>query len=129
MWTRTSPLMRRALPWLAGVAIVGNGVKLGHFWLEHERGVDLSASWWAAGTLPLVEAGILALSAAYVCSVCVLFFSNPRWQTRLTRLAPVGRMALTNYLTHSVLYLSCSPVRDWAFWARSDPRSAWHSAL
>jgi len=98
------PLMRRALPWLAGVAIVGNGVKLGHFWLD-ERGVDLSASWWAIGTLPLIEAGILALSGTYVCIVCMLFVGNPRWQKRLARLAPVGRMALTNYLTHSVVYL------------------------
>ena len=99
------PLMRRALPWLVGVAIVGNGVKLGHFWLEHQRGMDLTASWWAIGTLPLAEAGILTLSAAYACSVCVLFYTSDRWQERLSRLAPVGRMALTNYLTQSVLYL------------------------
>jgi uncharacterized protein len=99
------PLMRRALPWLVGVAIVGNGVKLGHFWFEHERGMDLTASWWAIGTLPLAEAGILTLSAAYACSVCVLFWTSNRWQERLSHLAPVGRMALTNYLTHSVLYL------------------------
>jgi uncharacterized protein len=99
------PLMRRALPWLVGVAIVGNGVKLGHFWLEHQRGMDLTASWWAIGTLPLAEAGILTLSAAYACSVCVLFYTSDRWRERLSHLAPVGRMALTNYLTHSVLYL------------------------
>ena len=99
------PVMRRALPWLVGIAVIGNGVGLGHRWLEHDRGMDLSASWWAVGTIPLVEAGILALSAAYVCSVCTLFYGSTRWHTRLLRLAPVGRMALTNYLTQSVLYL------------------------
>jgi uncharacterized protein len=99
------PLMRRALPWLVGAAVIGNGVGLGHRWFEHERGMELSASWWAVGTIPLVEAGILALSAAYLCSLCILFFSSTRWHTRLSRLAPVGRMALTNYLTQSVLYL------------------------
>jgi uncharacterized protein len=99
------PLMRRALPSLVGVGIIGNGVGLGHRWFEHDRGMELSASWWAVGTIPLVEAGILALSAAYVCSVCVLFYRSIRWHTRLSRLAPVGRMALTNYLTQSVLYL------------------------
>jgi uncharacterized protein len=99
------PLMRRALPWLIGAAIIGNGVGLGHRWVEHERGMELSASWWAIGTIPLAEAGILALSAAYVCSVCLLFYRSTRWHTRLLRLAPVGRMALTNYLTQSVLYL------------------------
>jgi uncharacterized protein len=99
------PLMRRALPWLVGAAVIGNGVGLGHRWFEHERGMELSASWWAIGTIPLAEAGILALSAAYVCSICLLFYSSTRWHTRLSPLAPVGRMALTNYLTQSMLYL------------------------
>ena len=99
------PLMRGALPWLVGAAVIGNGVGLGHRWFEHQRHMELSASWWAVGTIPLAEAGILALSAAYVCSVCVLFYSSTRWQQRLSHLAPVGRMALTNYLTQSVLYL------------------------
>jgi uncharacterized protein len=99
------PLMRRALPWLVGAAVIGNGVGLGHRWFEHERGMELSESWWAVGTIPLHEAGVLALSAAYVCGVCILFYRSSRWHTRLSRLAPVGRMALTNYLTQSVLYL------------------------
>jgi len=99
------PLMRRALPWLVGVAVIGNGVGLGHEWLEHQRGMELSESWWAVGTIPLAEAGVLALSAAYLCSLCALFYTSTRWHARLSHLAPVGRMALTNYLTHSVLYL------------------------
>ena len=99
------PLMRRALPWLVAAAVIGNGVGLVHRWFEHQRHVELSASWWAIGTIPLAEAGILALSAVYVCSVCVLFYSSTRWQQRLSHLAPVGRMTLTNYLTQSVLYL------------------------
>jgi uncharacterized membrane protein YeiB len=78
---------------------------LGHWWLEHERGMELSASWWTVATIPIAEAGILALSATYVCSVCLLFYKNTRWHPRLSRLAPVGRMALTNHLTQSVLYL------------------------
>ena len=99
------PRMRRALPWLVGVAVIGNGVGLGHEWLEHQRGMELSESWWAVGTIPLAEAGVLALSAAYLCSLCALFYTSTRWHARLSHLAPVGRMALTNYLTHSVLYL------------------------
>ncbi len=99
------PLMRRALPWLVGAAVIGNGVGLEHRWFEHERHMELSTSWWAVGTIPLVEAGVLALSAVYVCCICVLFYSSTHWQKRLARLAPVGRMALTSYLTHSVLYL------------------------
>jgi uncharacterized protein len=99
------PLMRRALPWLVGTAVIGNGVGLVHRWFEQQRHMELSASWWAIATIPLAEAGILALSAAYVCTVCVLFYSSTRWQQRLSHLAPVGRMALTNYLTQSALYL------------------------
>ena len=99
------PLMRRGLPWLVGAAVIGNGVGLVHRWFEHERHMDLSASWWAIGTIPLVEAGVLAMSAVYVCCICVLFYSSTRWHKRLSHLAPVGRMALTNYLTQSVLYL------------------------
>jgi uncharacterized protein len=103
--TEYLPLMRRALPWLVAVAIIGNGVGLVHWWLEDERGMELSASWWAVGTIPLHEAGILALSAVYLCAVCLLFYGSTRWHERLARLAPVGRMALTNYLTESVLFL------------------------
>ena len=99
------PLMRRALPWLIGVAVIGNGVKLLQWWFEHVRGMELSASWWAIGTIPLAEAGILALSAVYVCGACMLSYGSSRWNRRLSELAPVGRMALTNYLTQSMLYL------------------------
>jgi uncharacterized protein len=99
------PRMRRALPWLAGIGVVGNAVGVAHLWLEHEQHVELSSSWWAVATIPLVEAGILALSAVDVCGVCMLYYRSSRWQKRLSQLGPVGRMALTNYLTHSVLYL------------------------
>jgi uncharacterized protein len=99
------PLMRRAFPWLIAVAIVGNGIGLVHEWLEHQHHMELSGSWWTVATIPLVEAGVLALSGLYVCGICMLFYGSDRWQKRLARLAPVGRMALTSYLTHSVLYL------------------------
>ena len=99
------PLAARVLPWLVGVALIGNGVGFLHHWLRHARGVKVSSSWWLIGSIPFSEAGVLALSAVYVCSICLLFFRSVTWQKRLARLAPVGRMALTNYLTHSVLYL------------------------
>jgi uncharacterized protein len=95
----------RALPCLIVVALIGNTVGLIHRWLEHERGIELSDSWWLVATIPVYEAGVLALSSVYVCVICLLFFRTTRWQKRLARLARVGRMALTNYLTHSVLYL------------------------
>ena len=99
------PRATRALPWLIGIAMIGNTVGLVHRWLEHGRGIELSDSWWLVATIPVYEAGVLALSAVYGCVICLLFVGHVRWRTRLARLAPVGRMALTNYLMHSVLYL------------------------
>jgi uncharacterized protein len=34
-----------------------------------------------------------------------MFYGNVAWRRRVSKLAPVGRMALSNYLTHSVIYL------------------------
>ena len=45
---------------------------------------------------------ILPLSAAYACFVCLLWL-NQRWHRRVQIFAPVGRMALTNYVGQSVI--------------------------
>jgi uncharacterized protein len=62
-------------------------------------------SYWIPATAPLAEAGVLAMSFSYLAAIVLLFYGSDRWKHRLSLLAPVGRMALTNYLTHSVLYL------------------------
>ena len=63
------------------------------------------------GTLPLGgdlalmvpdELGILALAAAYTAAL-VLLMERPWWRRRLLALAPVGQMALTNYLSQSLV--------------------------
>ena len=46
--------------------------------------------------------GILPLSAGYA-AVCCLIWLGGRGRERLRRLAPVGRMALTNYVGQSVI--------------------------
>ena len=45
------------------------------------------------------------MAFVYLAILVFLFHSGSAWRDRLGYLAPVGRMALTNYLTHSVLYL------------------------
>lgn len=50
----------------------------------------------------LWDVGVLALAAAYVCGVTLLFRDNS-WRKRLFYFAPVGRMALTNYLGQSII--------------------------
>jgi len=50
----------------------------------------------------LMRAGPLALGIAYATGFALLFL-QPAWQRRLQLLAPMGRMALTHYLSQSVL--------------------------
>jgi uncharacterized protein len=47
------------------------------------------------------------LSAAYVAAICLLW-QRPGWRRGLDMLAPVGRMALSNYLMHSVVFTTVS---------------------
>lgn len=49
--------------------------------------------------------GVAPLGVAYAAAFALLWHSPP-WRRRLERLAPAGRMALTNYLTHTVVSLA-----------------------
>lgn len=61
------------------------------------------------GQLPgqgvLGETGVLAMAFSYLALIILVFHRSDAWRRRLEHLAPVGRMALTNYLAHSALYL------------------------
>ena len=91
------PMVRRVLPWTVALGVIGNYLKI-----NGQVGLD---SYWVIASNPVVEAGVLAMSFSYLSAIVLLFHRSPRWRERLGRLAPVGRMALTNYLTHSVLYV------------------------
>lgn len=69
----------------------------------------LRASWSVIDIEPvklairmLLRIGPLALGIAYAAGFALLF-CKPGWPRRLAFLAPLGRMALTNYLTQSLL--------------------------
>jgi uncharacterized protein len=60
-----------------------------------------STGWKAALVIP-EEVAILAMAAAYVAAIALLMQRAP-WRRRLTLLEPAGRMALTTYLSQSVV--------------------------
>ena len=92
------PLYRRLR---AAGFLVGLPLALWAFWVmptaDHGR-MDITV---AAVTAATFLANLL-LCLGYV-AVIALLMEQPRWRSRLLVLAPAGRMALTNYLTQSIL--------------------------
>lgn len=97
------PHLRRAAPWLLLTGVVGSGASVACEWAQSTLHVPHNAIWILA-LRPIVDGGIVCMSAFYACCIALLL-QEKRWARPLTRLAPVGRMALTNYLTHSFFYL------------------------
>ncbi len=95
-------VFRRLLTWGLTVGVVGNCVFVLQEWLERNdilpdtTVLDLATSW-------ITDLGLVALAAFYAAGIALLFH-QPAWRARLSLLAPLGRMALTNYLTHSLIY-------------------------
>jgi len=96
-------LYKRALPWALVLGLGGNAVAFAAFGPLKEMmfgsPVIMSISWF------LIEMGMLALSIFYLC-VLVLWYQAPSGKRVLSSLAPLGRMALTNYLMHSVIFIA-----------------------
>jgi uncharacterized protein len=97
------PLFRRLLRWGLVVGLVGNAAFTTVTFLEDRGALDIASGWMAAGQA-LAAVGIPAMSCFYVSGI-VLLFQRERWQRRLLLLAPVGRMALTNYLMQTLFHL------------------------
>lgn len=92
------PLLRRILWVAAASALVAGGLLLlcnaNPEWREQTWGRLLRGSMFRLTPL--------ALAVAYVAAFALLF-QRTRWRAALGLLAPLGRMALTNYLVQSVL--------------------------
>jgi uncharacterized protein len=97
------PLFRRLCIWGLVIGLVGNALWVATTALIHSGTLAASSGWVLAAQLP-IYLGLIAMAAFYLSGI-VLLWRRQSWRFRLAHLAPVGQMALTNYLTHSLLYL------------------------
>lgn len=91
-------LFRRLLLWGGLVGLVGNALYATV--VINSTRIDTTLPMVLAGFGQAIGAPLLML--AYVSAI-TLGMLNPTWQPRLLLLAPVGRMALTNYLLQSLV--------------------------
>jgi uncharacterized protein len=96
-------LFRKLRVWGLVLGLGGNLLWVWTTKLTHSGALAASSGWVLAAQLP-IYLGLIAMAAFYLSSI-VLLWRVPAWHDRLAYLAPVGRMALTNYLTHSLTYL------------------------
>lgn len=94
-------LFRKLLWWSLCLEVLCAGMVILRPTLMRVGIVD-NGSLWRIIFLLFNEVGTLALGLFYV-SVIVLIYQQAVWRKRLLVLAPVGRMALTNYLFQSVI--------------------------
>jgi len=96
------PLARRLLLWGLVLGLLGNTVSV-LLAVFTQLQVLPRISWWRVVALPFTAIGIPALSLAYVAGLSILFTRRDAWRRRLEWFSPIGRMALTNYLTQSLV--------------------------
>ena len=96
-------LFRRLLTWGLVFGAAGNVLWVVSTALTRSGRVAPSAPWVLASQ-PVIYLGLAALAAFYLSAI-VLLWQRAAWRSRLQHLAPLGQMALTNYLTHSVIYV------------------------
>ena len=92
---------RRTMLWGLGVGLAAS---VAYQVLRTTRGASEDA-WVALLLSALHVLAVVPLAAGYV-SATVLLLERPAWRARLAVFAPVGRMALTNYLTQTVICLA-----------------------
>jgi uncharacterized protein len=95
------PLFRRLLVWGLVIGVIGTGVGTVMRYLSVNKIIHGPPSWRFL-LPPLQEGGMLGLGMFYIAALTLLF-QRPAAQRFLLVFAPAGRMALTNYLSQSVI--------------------------
>ncbi len=93
---------RRVLPWALVIGLAGNAFMYAGWVYDIGRP---ESDFARAVMRSLHEVWVLSLSIGYVCALVLIYQSAP-WRFFITCLAPLGRMALTNYLSQSVFLLA-----------------------
>jgi len=93
------PAMRHALPILLGCGTLGGALQVAGSQLGDPLVPSIFGLLTSAAQMVLAP----AMTAAYVCAIG-LAWQHEAWRRRLSVLAPVGRMALSNYLLHSIVF-------------------------
>ncbi|MFY2560874.1 DUF418 domain-containing protein [Corallococcus terminator] len=95
---------RRLFFWGLGLGLLGSsvGVVLQQLMLRKILTPETLPVWVPMALAPVRAMGELGMAATYVSGITLLF-QRATWQRLLSVLAPVGRMALTNYLSQSVI--------------------------
>jgi uncharacterized protein len=95
------PILRRVRNICIPVGLALNGLE----WAAAHRVPDAVGSPtffnWISNILSVLAAPVL--SAGYAAGLAVLITQSPKWRERLRPFAAIGRMALTNYLTQSIV--------------------------
>ena len=113
---RWVPRFRRALPILFPIALVLNlGLPLGKL-----MGSGLRPNLWAMGTMVSLILGAPLLGHLYGMLLVVLH-GTPTGRRRLSPLAATGRMALTHYLTHTVVFTTLNNGYGFGFYGSISP--------
>ncbi|MBM7128836.1 DUF418 domain-containing protein [Dyella mobilis] len=105
-WVQALPertaTLRRVCAWTLPLGLAAQiACVVANHWLMPQHA---DSPWVLISTLANIASAPLA-SCGYATGLALLFY-HPRWRSRVTWLAPMGRMALTNYLTQSVFFVS-----------------------
>jgi uncharacterized protein len=94
---------RRLFGWSLAAGLFASGAGLLVWQLFSRKIVNPDALPWLPFVMaPMRHLGEVGMAAAYVSAITLLF-QRETWRRRLSVFAPVGRMALSNYLLQSVI--------------------------
>jgi len=96
------PLFRKLLWWSLPIGLVSSALFV--VGTEMMRAEVIDGTVWRLVLIMPTEVSSFALCLFYVATLTLLY-QRAAWQKRLSVLAPLGRMALTNYLMQTLLCL------------------------